>query len=288
VAIYINGVNIDGGGGGSVPGTPAEVLDDPSAPDTVVCLDNAGRGTARTYAAVRQSLGLSPRAIASPAPLLWYRFDGRDVAATSVPNSGSAGVAPGALVRVTEGAAGPWGGTSLQIGDGGTNGYALAPVDVARPTAAITLCLWFRQREFAPARLIMRSYDTSWVSPYTAADLYIDIAGKVAGGIAGGGAERRVGGSAVAIIARPAEWHHAALTFDGAALRLYLDGVQVAAGSYAGTVDYGPSPGSTRWCVGANNVAGEPEPFVGNLCDARVLGVALSASEVAALAGLWP
>lgn len=50
MAIYINGVNIDGGGGASLPGTPADVLEDASAPDTFVGLDSAGRGTAMTPA----------------------------------------------------------------------------------------------------------------------------------------------------------------------------------------------------------------------------------------------
>lgn len=290
MAIYVGttlvagGCGCPGSGGGSVPGTPAAVLDDPTSPNTVVTLDSSGQGESRTYAAVRQTMGLSPRAVATPAPLLWYPCTSRVVTDTTVSNAGSLGAANASLVDMIAGANGPWGAPGLQVRSG-FNGYAQAPVDLARPTTALTICLWFRLSSSAPGRLFQRSYDTVWAPPFIAVDLYVDGAGIVSGGIAVSGVESRVGG-ATQPIARIAEWHHAGLTYDGSNLRLYLDGVNVATAAYAGSIDYGPSPAATRWVFGGNNIT--PESIVGEVCDARVFDVVLSAAQVAELAGLYP
>ena len=53
----INGVPV-GGGGGSLPATPAAALLDASAPSTIVTLDGSGVGTASTPAATRALLDL--------------------------------------------------------------------------------------------------------------------------------------------------------------------------------------------------------------------------------------
>lgn len=243
------------------------------AADTFV----GGDGTdvaVRTVAQVRTSLGLVYREDAT-TPLLWWKCDSTNVAATTLANSGSAGTANLTLTSAKAGALGPWGEPALQIG---TSGYALAPVNVAQPTGALTLALWFRQSALGAARLIVRPYGGAWLSPYTAADLYIDGSGVLGGGIAGGGAERRA--ASAGPVARAGEWHHAALTYDGSTIRIYQDGVEMATASYSGTVDYGADPTTTAWCVGGNSLV-TSEQVAGEICDVRVYDSALSAGVIA-------
>ncbi|MBM4362506.1 MAG: LamG domain-containing protein, partial [Deltaproteobacteria bacterium] len=74
------------------------------------------------------------------------------------------------------------------------------------------------------------------------------------------------------------EWHHAAVTYDGSALRLYVDGAREAESAH--------SPSSSPECAGLTvGSSGSPvsEPFIGQLDDLRVYGAALSASEIADL-----
>jgi len=265
-----------GGGGASIPAAPADVLLDVGNPSTLTGLDSGGIGTSYTPAAAYTLLGLDAfEPAGTPAPLLWWKCDETNVAATTLANSGSAGTANLTLTSATAAAAGPWGDPGLQIG---TSGYARAPVNVAQPTASITVALWFRQSALGNARLIVRPYGASWASPYTAVDIFIGSGGLLAGGIAGGGAEQRA--NSAGPIARAGEWHHAALTYDGTTLRLYQDGVQVATASYSGTIDYGAAPTATAWCVGGNNLV-TSEQMAGELADVRIYNVTQSASWVA-------
>lgn len=264
------------GDGATLPDDPAAVLRDAGNPGTLTGLDEAGVGTSYTPSTAYTLLGFDAfEPAGTPAPLLWWKCDETDVAATTLANSGSAGTANLTLTSARAAAAGPWGDPGLQIG---TSGYARAPVNVAQPTAAITVALWFRQSALGNARLIVRPYGAAWVSPYTAVDIFIDNTGRLVGGIAGGGAERRA--NSAGPLARAGEWHHAALTYDGTTLRLYQDGVQVATASYSGVIDYGTNPTATAWCVGGNNLV-TAEQMAGELADVRIYNVTQSASWVA-------
>lgn len=229
---------------------------------------------APTVAAARGALGLTPREDGtSPVPLLWWKLD--ETSGSAPANSGSLGTAALALTNAAVGALGPWGEAALQVS---ASGHALAPVDIARPTAALSFCLWFRQSGLADARLMVRSYDAgAWAPPYSAAWLYINASGIIGGGINGGGSER---GASATIVARAGEWHHAAITYDGTTVRVYLDGVQVATAAYSGTIDYGADPTLTRWCVGGNDRY-TPDAVLGEVADARVYDSALSAAVIA-------
>lgn len=153
-----------------------------------------------------------------------------------------------------------------------------APVDVVRPTSAITVCMWFRQDALAVARLAVRTYSTAWGSPFTSVGLYIDGSGQLAGAVNLSATER--GPTAGSMVARAGAWHHAALTFDGTTIKLYLDGVEVGTASHSGTIDYGADPTLTRWCVGGNVVA-SAEYLSGEWADFRVYSSALAAAKVA-------
>jgi hypothetical protein len=77
-------------------------------------------------------------------------------------------------------------------------------------------------------------------------------------------------------------WAHAAFTFDGANLRLYLDGSQVAAIAYPQAL---PTNVTTSLYLGTNkNASNAGEAFMGQLDDLLLYSRALSAAEIQSLA----
>ena len=82
---------------------------------------------------------------------------------------------------------------------------------------------------------------------------------------------------ALPISALPAvTWSHVAVTYDGASLRLYVNGAQVS--SRAATGSLVASTGALR--IGGNSVWGEY--FRGRIDELRIYNRSLSASEIAA------
>jgi hypothetical protein len=69
-------------------------------------------------------------------------------------------------------------------------------------------------------------------------------------------------------------WTHVALTYDGSALRLFVNGTQVATRSVGGTIQSSTNP---LW-IGGNQPYGEY--FTGLIDEVRVYSRALSATEV--------
>ena len=79
------------------------------------------------------------------------------------------------------------------------------------------------------------------------------------------------------------QWHHVAGTYDGTAVRLYVDGVQVGAGTAAtGSVQYGLSVTDDLF-VGSRNGAGF---FKGSIDELGIFNRALTAVEVARISQL--
>ena len=75
-------------------------------------------------------------------------------------------------------------------------------------------------------------------------------------------------------------WMHAAATYDGTTMRLYINGVQE--GSIAGPA----AITANSLAVGLGAQSDNTRRFTGLLDDARIYGSALSASQIAALAGI--
>ncbi len=73
-------------------------------------------------------------------------------------------------------------------------------------------------------------------------------------------------------------WHHAAATFDGRTMRVYLDGRQIGALERPGVVANNPTVPA---CIGS--LGGSGEFFQGAMDDLRVYTAALSADEIGAL-----
>jgi phosphatidylinositol-3-phosphatase len=71
-------------------------------------------------------------------------------------------------------------------------------------------------------------------------------------------------------------WHYAVATYDGATLRLYVDGTQVASAITSAIPDMG---GMQAFRVGANSLSAN-NFFIGNIDEVRVYDRALTSSEV--------
>ena len=92
----------------------------------------------------------------------------------------------------------------------------------------------------------------------------------------------RVGGTATTLIASSGDlsigaWRHAALTYDGIMLRLYLDGAEVGSALLSGAVDTDPT---VPVAVGAQPPGAGSRYFDGLIDDVRILSRALSAAEI--------
>lgn len=79
-----------------------------------------------------------------------------------------------------------------------------------------------------------------------------------------------IGGSQLAVNT----WTHLAATYDGAMLRLYVNGVQVASRAQTGSISV--SSGSLR--IGGDNIWGEF--FQGRVDEVRIYNRALSPAEI--------
>ncbi len=71
-------------------------------------------------------------------------------------------------------------------------------------------------------------------------------------------------------------WTHVACTYDGAELRMFVNGVQVTAAAGGGPIGIG-TKGMT---IGANNPGTAADPFTGSLDDVRIYSVARTPLEV--------
>jgi hypothetical protein len=96
----------------------------------------------------------------------------------------------------------------------------------------------------------------------------------------------RIGGQTTTLIASSGDlltgvWHHAAVTYDGSFLRLYLDGVEVGSTPLSGEVDV---DASIPVAIGAQPAGAGNRFFDGLMDDVRIVQRALSSSEIAAIA----
>ena len=78
---------------------------------------------------------------------------------------------------------------------------------------------------------------------------------------------------------QPGVWHHAALTYDGTRMHLFLDGVQVGGQALTGSLDWTTSPMK----LGGNSLRDDRNGFAGRLDDVRIIERGLTEAEVAAL-----
>jgi hypothetical protein len=180
---------------------------------------------------------------------------------------------------------------SAQTGDGSPFSVNFDGVDdridlgpLAAGGTGLTLAAWFRADTFPGP-----SSDPRLISKATGVDTnqHVFMLSTVsAGSTIRLRARVRIGGNTTTLIATsgnlsPNQWYHAAMTYDGAALRLFLDGQLVGSMPLSGAVDAAPS---VPVAVGNQPAGAGARGFDGLLDDIRILQRALTQAELAAIA----
>ena len=164
--------------------------------------------------------------------------------------------------------------------DGDDDHVELPAIDVAG--SALTISAWVNSRSFPS------NNDQRYVSK--AADMQEQSHYWMLGQASAGNQNRlrfrvRAGGTTTTLVAGSEElplniWYHAAATYDGATMRLYLDGVLVGSMAKSGVM---AASSLVPVFIGANP---DGSNFMrGIIGDVRIYSRALSASEVASLSG---
>ncbi len=167
--------------------------------------------------------------------------------------------------------------------DGVDDYIGLGPLDVAG--SGLTLAAWFYAESFPGSSRDPRII--SKASGLGANDHVFMLSTIRVGSATRLRARVRVGGVTTTLIASTGNlatdaWHHAALTYDGTTLRLYLDGLEVGSAALSGAVDIDPL---LSVAVGAQPPGAGTRFFHGLLDDIRILQKALTPAELAAIIG---
>lgn len=141
-------------------------------------------------------------------------------------------------------------------------------------TSSITVSAWFRPENITTAthqKIVVKSYFntiSSWNTPFIAIDL--GLAGNSDGKMEYGFSGISVSGPTTVSsgsCATANEWNHAGMSYDGATVRCYLNGVLIYAFASTGAIDYS---GNGWWAVGGNQAIPTSEYFQGQTADVRV------------------
>lgn len=164
----------------------------------------------------------------------------------------------------------------------GTSQYASIPDDPAFAFTTLTVALWLKPNQAADQGLVVKSSGSAGFELALSASNSSDppTSQKVFFRLNEDDALR-----VYSVTAYPTDgsWLHAAATYDGNTMRLFINGVQEASLA-AGTA---VSPNTAAIVLGANS-EGTSGWFAGELDDARLYNRALSDAEIAALASAAP
>lgn len=150
--------------------------------------------------------------------------------------------------------------------DGSTQHLEVGDDPSLRPSQEMTAMLWFRADSTSGQRELLHKYAT------TPTGYFLEIdggQGRFWGGFTVGGTLR----TATTTLPSTGVWHHAALTYDGAAVRFYVDGALVNSTSASGTL----TQNTRSLLVGLAPGGGR---FDGLVDEPRVFDRALTAAEV--------
>lgn len=214
----------------------------------------------------RYRTGISSSWIAGDTVGLWpLDGSGADRAATAATLTG-----PGTMPAWTAG--GTHFGQAASFD--GVNDVLAAPTHVAYDATTFTVEAWIRASSIAHAARPTIVSRTSGATNQQFSIAFDRAAGQLVA--------RTTAGGAATDLTTPAApwlddtWHHVAFTADGSKqLRLYVDGVQQATGSYTGTMDMPASP--VR--IGGTGTTGEY--FAGMVDDVQLTTRAMDPAEIA-------
>ena len=238
-----------------------------AAGGATVTVTAAGGGVSRT-----SSFALTVNATGG-GPSAHWKFDEASGAASAADASGN-----GNNATLTGGPVSTAGRFGAALNFDGVNDKASAAHSASlNPSSALSVSVW------AKPTIATATWRALMVKNYTVF-LYASIqsgycgAGGVLGGVTTAAGTKTVC-SAVPVAA--STWTHLSMTYDGANLRLYKNGIQAAVTAATGTV----TAGTGSFDIGASQFG---EYFMGAIDDARVYNRALSAAEVLALFNAVP
>jgi Concanavalin A-like lectin/glucanases superfamily len=155
------------------------------------------------------------------------------------------------------------------------NGSQYVDVPLEVNSAALTVSAWFNAANFmANSRIIANSH-----TDVDARGFQLEVNSGGASGFFDVGNGSIAGTASWSQQLATGAWHHYAGTYDGATVRAYIDGIQVASTPFAG----GAIGLSGQNINIARNPGDSGDYFAGALSDVRIYGRALSASEILAL-----
>jgi chitodextrinase len=227
----------------------------------VVAVDAAGNVSAYSVAASTST----PAGSVLPAGLVAaYSFDaGSGSSVADVTGNGNTGAMTGG---VSWSPAGRYGGALSFNGSSGLVQVAASPS--LGLSGAMTLSGWIdpAASQSGWRTIVQRQVDAYFLNASNGSGAL-----RPSGGGTLGGSVQWVGGTTPSPVG---SWTHLALTYDGSALRLYVNGVQAATLAASGTIQSSSSP----LFIGGNQPYGEY--FNGLIDDVRVYNRALSPAEI--------
>jgi RHS repeat-associated protein len=157
----------------------------------------------------------------------------------------------------------------------GTSQYFSVTDNSTLHPAQFTIAAWFKSSSFAAGQpIIEKDYNGTWSQPYLSFMIRIDSASSIEYGLSNG--TTYTNSSYAGATLSTGTWYHVAETYDGATVRLYLNGSQVDSFAYSSAVGY--STGNFN--VG-HNAGGQF--FNGSIDEAGLWSRALSAGEITEL-----
>jgi hypothetical protein len=213
-------------------------------------------------------------ALAAPGLITWYKFD--QTGGTAVADSS------GDFNHGTMNGGAAW--TTGNVGNAadlnGTNGYIALPSGIVSGTDTITIAAWVNlDRVNNWTRIFDFGSGTStnmFLTPRNGAN------GKIRFAIKNNGSSEQIIDGQSALLA--GGWHHVAVTLNGSTGTLYVDGTQVGSNTSMTIKPSDLGPTTQNW-IGRSQYTSDPY-LDGRVDDFRIYNQALSAGEIAALAGL--
>ncbi len=217
---------------------------------------------------------------ADPTLLGQWTFD--DGTATDSSGNGNNGIVNGPLP-----AAGHVGAGSFEF-DGANDYVDLGGLDV--PGSAITLAAWINSDQLtncgaSDCRILSKANGTGSQDHYImVSTINVRRVGVLLR------FRLKAGGSTETLIASAgtlsnSQWYHAAATYDGSNMRLYLDGVEVGSTAKTGAIDTNPA---IPFWIGGNPDGPTSKPWDGKIDEVHLYNRVLTLGEIEDLAGLTP
>jgi hypothetical protein len=150
-----------------------------------------------------------------------------------------------------------------------------------RITGAITVSAWFNARSFDKAMAVAgrAQNEAPWRYPFVSWLIRINTVSVIEADV-GDGRNYSPSGFVVPELV-PGQWHHVAMTYDGATKRLFLNGVASGSQGYAGGI--GNTAGRPILIGADESEAPAGDIFDGSIDDIRLFDTALPESDIQSL-----